>query len=296
MSIVTLGISGAIGHDPAAALFVDGNLVAAIEEERLIRRKHAKGELPYHAARQCMQIAGLRGSDITHIAIPYAPISLFSKARWHYAYRHWYAPDRSIDSLFNGNRRYRRYLKELRELVERLHISNVETELVPVEHQLAHASSCYHLNESDKKTAIFCVDSKGEYSNVFLGIGHKGKIEKVKEFYNPDSLCGMYAALTDYLGFEILDGEFKVMGIAPFGDPDKYDLSPLAQFDGKNFKVNNKLISTIGLRRYKAKSRGHYFSKRLVEMLGPRRAGNLLEDPYVHYAAAIQKLYEDIAA
>ncbi|MDD9889827.1 MAG: carbamoyltransferase [Gammaproteobacteria bacterium] len=296
MSIVTLGISGAIGHDPAAALFVDGNLVAAIEEERLIRRKHAKGELPYHAARQCMQIAGLRGSDITHIAIPYAPISLFSKARWHYAYRHWYAPDRSIDSLFNGNRRYRRYLKELRELVERLHISNVETELVPVEHQLAHASSCYHLNESDKKTAIFCVDSKGEYSNVFLGIGHKGKIEKVKEFYNPDSLCGMYAALTDYLGFEILDGEFKVMGIAPFGDSDKYDLSPLAQFDGKNFKVNNKLISTIGLRRYKAKSRGHYFSKRLVEMLGPRRAGNLLEDPYVHYAAAIQKLYEDIAA
>ena len=105
----------------------------------------------------------------------------------------------------------------------------------------------------------------------------------------------MYAALTDYLGFEILDGEFKVMGIASLGDPEKYDLSSLAKFDGKHFKVNNKLISTIGLRRYKTKSRGHYFSKRLVEMLGPRRAGSLLEDPYVHYAAAIQKLYEDIA-
>lgn len=295
MSIITLGISGANGHDPAAALFVDGELIAAVEEERLVRRKHAKGEMPYHAARQCLQIAGLRGGDVTHIAIPYAPISLFSKARWHYAYRHWYAPDRSIDSLFNGNRRYRRYLGELRELVERLHISNTETELVSVEHQLAHASSCYHLNESDEKTAIFCVDSKGEYSNIFLGIGHKGKIKKVKEFYNPDSLCGMYAALTDYLGFEAIDGEFKVMGIAPFGDPDKYDLSALADFDGKNFKVNNKLISTIGLRRYKAKSKGHYFSKKLVDLLGPRRAGTLMEDPYVHYAAAIQKLYEDIA-
>ena len=124
MSVVTLGLAGAVGHDPAAALFVDNKLVAAVEEERLIRRKHAKGELPYHSARQCLQIAGLRGADVTHIAIPYAPISLFSKARWHYAYRHWYAPDRSIDGLFNGNRRYRRYLRELRELAERLHISN----------------------------------------------------------------------------------------------------------------------------------------------------------------------------
>ena len=295
MSVVTLGLAGAVGHDPAAALFVDGKLVAAVEEERLIRRKHAKGELPYHSARQCLQIAGLRGKDVTHLAIPYAPVSLFSKARWHYAYRHWYAPDRSIDGLFNGNRRYRRYLRELRELAERLQISNTQSELVPVKHQLAHASSCYHLNESEEKTSIFCIDSKGEYSNVFLGIGHKGKIKKIKEFYNPDSLCGMYAALTDYLGFEILDGEFKVMGIAPFGDPSKCDLSSLAEFDGKNFKVNNKLISTIGLRRYKAKSKGHYFSKKLVEMLGPRRAGNLMEEPYVHYAAAIQKLYEDVA-
>ena len=74
---------------------------------------------------------------------------------------------------------------------------------------------------------------------MFLGYGENGNIVKIKEFYNPDSLCGMYAALTDYLGFEILDGEFKVMGIAPYGDPVKYDLSQLAHFSGKEFKVNN---------------------------------------------------------
>ena len=296
MATITLGLSGAIGHDPAAALFVEGTLVAAIEEERLLRRKHAKGELPYLAARQCIQMAGLKAGDITHVAIPYAPTSLFSKARWHYAYRHWYAPDRAVDSVFNGNRRFRRYLKELDGLLEKLHISRPDVKIVTVEHQLAHASSCYHLNESEEKTAIFCIDSKGEYSNTFFGVGEKGSIRKIKEFYNPDSLCGMYAALTDYLGFEILDGEFNVMNIAPYGDPDRYDIASLAEFDGRHFKVNNKLIGTVGLRRYKAKSRGHYFSKKLVEMLGPRRAGNLLEDPYVHYAAAIQKLYEDIAA
>lgn len=296
MATITLGLSGAIGHDPAAALFIDGELAAAVEEERLIRRKHAKDELPFHSAKLCLQLAGVRSKHVDQVAISFAPISLFSKARWHYAYRHWYAPDRSIDSLFNGNRRYHRYLKELDGLFEKLQISRKETKLIPVKHQLAHASSCYHLTETDEKTAIFCIDSKGEYSNIFLGYGEAGKIVRIKEFYNPDSLCGMYAALTDYLGFEILDGEFKVMGISPFGDPLKYDLSSLARFNGKKFKVDNTMIGTVGLRRYKVKSRGHYFSQKLVDMLGPRRVGNLVDDPYVHYAAAIQKLYQDLSA
>lgn len=295
MASITLGLSGAIGHDPAAALFIDGELVAAVEEERVLRRKHAKGEPPFHAARACMQIAGVKAYEVNQIAIPYAPATLFSKARWHYAYRHWYAPDRAIGSLLNGNRRYRRYLSELKQLLEKLQIPMDKLKIIPVEHQLAHASSCYHLNEAPGKTAIFCNDSSGEYSNIFLGYGENGKIVRVKEFYNPDSLCGMYAAMTDYLGFETLNGEFKVMAIAPFGDPDKYDLSSLASFNGKKFKVNNQLIGTVGLRRYKAKSKGHYFSKKLVDMLGPRRVGSLVDDPYVHYAAAIQKLYEDLA-
>lgn len=296
MATITLGLSGAIGHDPAAALFVGGELVAAVEEERLIRRKHAHGEVPYLSARRCMQIARINPAEIDQVAIPYAPITLFNKARWHYAYRHWYAPDRAIDSLLNGNRRYRRYIGELKDLLEKLHIPADKVKIIPVEHQMAHASSCYHLNEQEGKTAIFCNDSKGEYSNILLGYGENGKIVKVKEFYNPDSLSGMYGALTDYLGFESLEGEVKVMGIAPFGDESKYDLSPLARFDGKNFKVDNTLISTVGLRRFKAKSKGHFFSQKLVDMLGPRRVGNLVDDPYVHYAAAIQKMYEDLSA
>ena len=124
MSIYTLGLAGAIGHDPAAALFKDEELIAAVEEERILRRKHASGEMPYHAARQCFEIAGIRPSEINRIAIPFAPINLFNKARWHYAYRHWYAPDRSVDSVLNGNRRYRRYLKDLYELLAKLQIDS----------------------------------------------------------------------------------------------------------------------------------------------------------------------------
>lgn len=296
MALITLGLSGAIGHDPAAAIMVDGELVAAAEEERLVRRKHAKGMTPYHAARFCLQQAQIKNSDIDMVAISLAPISLFSPARWHYAWRHWYAPDRAVDSLFNGNRRYRRYVKEVRGLLEQLNIPWRKVKLVPVQHQLAHASSAYHLSGWEEKTAILTIDTRGEYATIMLGYGENGRIHKIKEFYDPDSLAGMYAAITDYLGFEILDGEFKVMGMAPFGDPDKYDLSSLAEFTGKNFKVNNQLISTVGFRRYKAKSRGHFFSPKLVDLLGPRREGNLVDDPYIHYAAAIQKMYEDIAA
>jgi carbamoyltransferase len=296
MALVTLGLSGAIGHDPAAAIFVDGELVAAAEEERFIRRKHAKEALPYHAARFCMQYARVSPTDVNIIAIPNAPTSLFSRARWHYARRHWYAPDRAIDSIFNGNRRYRRHVKKIKGLLEQLHIPWQQIKLMPVEHQLAHASCSYHLSDHKQHSAILTIDARSDYAVMLLARGVNGKIEKIKEFYDPDSLSGMYAAITDYLGFEILDGEYKVMGMSPFGDPAKYDLSSLASFKGKKFKVDNKLVGTVGFRRFKVKSRGYYFSKQLVELLGPRREGALVDDPYIHYAAAIQKLYEDIAA
>lgn len=295
MSVITLGLSGFSGRDAAAAIFIDDKLVAAIEEERLLRRKGAKDILPYRAARQCLQVAGIAPSHITQVALPYAPISLFSKARWHYAYRHWYAPDRSIDSILNGNRRFRRYRQQIRELLTDLHVPANEVKILPIEHQLAHAASVYQMVDIREKTAILSIDSGGEYSSILLGYGDGGKIIKRKEFYSPDSLSGMYEAMADYLGFEKVDGEFKVMGMSLFGDADKYDLSMLRSFDGNKFKVNSQLISTVGLRRYKAKSKGHFFSQKLVDLLGPPRIGKLVDDPYVHYAAAIQKLHEDTA-
>ena len=295
MALITLGLSGALGHDAAAALFVDGNLVAAVEEERLVRRKHAKGCMPRDAARFCIRSAKIKPRDINTVAVSYAPISLFSPARWHYARRYWYAPDRSLDALLNGNRRYRRYLHEVKQLLDELKIPWHKVRFVPVQHQLAHASSAYHMSGFAEKTAILTIDMKGEYASMFLGYGENGHIHKIKEFYDPDSLSGMYAAITDYLGFDMLDGDAKVMGMATYGDPDKYDLSSLARFDGKHFAVNTKLISTVGLRRFKYKSRGHFFSDKLIKLLGPHRAGELFQDPYVHYAASIQKLYEEAA-
>lgn len=290
--MIILGLSGALGHDPSAALLVDGEVVAAAEEERFVREKHAKKRMPVESARYCLRAGGVAPRQVDVVAYPYAPISLFGPARWHFARRYWYAPDRALDALLNGNRRFRRNRKRVVETGEMLGIDWNRTEFAPVEHHLAHASSAYHLSGFDDKTAIMCVDGKGEYTTTFFGYGENGRIRRVKEYFDPDSLSGVYGAMTEYLGFEMLDGEYKVMGMAPYGDPDRYDLSKLIRPKGRGFEVDTRYVNTVGLRRYKENGVGFYFSDKLIDWLGPRRMGEVADEPYIHYAAAMQKMFE----
>lgn len=295
MKLTVLGLSGAVSHDPSAALYIDGKLVAAAEEERFVRDKHAKGRMPYESAKFCLKQAGITPADVDFVAIPFAPISIKSKARWHYAKRYWYAPDRALDALFNGNRRYRRYYKQIQWCLQQLGFDLKKTKIKPVEHHLAHASSAYHCSGFTEKTAILGIDGKGEYATTFFGYGDNGKIYKIKEFYDPESLGGLYGAITEYLGFDMLDGEFKVMGMAPYGDPTRYDFSRLAKFENGELIINTEYANVIGFRRYKEKGKGYYFSPKLIEWLGPKREGDVADDPYVHYAASIQALFEKLA-
>ncbi len=289
-----LGLSGALGHDASAALLVNGRIVAAAEEERFIRDKHAKNRMAIEATKFCLDYAGLKPTDIDVVAIPHAPFPWTYAGRWHYAKRYWYAPDRVLDALFNGNRRHKRYRQQIEDMLRTLGFDLTKTKIQPVEHHLAHASSAYHLCGFKEKTAIIGIDGKGEYATTFLGVGENGKITKLKEFYDPDSLGGVYGAITQYLGFEMLDGEFKVMGMAPYGDKNKYDFSRLIRHDQKSFEVNTSLVNTIGLRRYKQDGIGYYFSQKLIDWLGPKREGDEIDEPYVHYAASMQQLLEDV--
>jgi carbamoyltransferase len=295
MALTVLGLSGALSHDPSAALYIDGKLIAAAEEERFVRDKHAKNRMAIQAARYCIAEAGIKPSDVQVVAIPFAPISLASKARWHYARRYWYAPDRAIDVLFNGNRRYRRYRGYIQWALHQIGIDPKKVELDSIEHHYTHAASAYYCSGFQEKTAILGIDGKGEYATTFFGVGENGKIRKLKEFYDPDSLGGLYGAMTEYLGFEMLDGEYKVMGMAPYGDASRYDFSRLAKFDNGELVINTRLANVIGLRRYKEKGQGFYFSPKLVEWLGPKREGDIADDPYIHYAASMQALFEKIA-
>lgn len=291
--MIILGLSGALGHDSSAAIVIDGKIIAAAEEERFIRDKHAKNIMPLEAAKYCLKEAGISPDQVDVVAFPYGEIPITSGARWHYAMRHWYAPDRALDALFNGNRRFRRNRDKTLALMKELGLSKAK--FVPVEHHLTHASSAYHLSGFKEKTAIVGIDGKGEYATTFFGYGENGKIHKIKEFYDPDSLGGLYGAITEYLGFEMLDGEFKVMGMAPYGDANKYDLSRLVSFENGKLKIDTNFVNVVGIRRYKENGRGHYFSRKLVEWLGPKRAGDEIDDPYIHYAASVQALLENIA-
>jgi carbamoyltransferase len=99
-----LGISGVLGHDASAALLIDGKIIAAAEEERFmseINMQKIYSQLK-PVGFVCSQ-ANISPSDIDIVTFPYAKIPFFSKARWHYARRYWYAPDRSLDAIFNGN-------------------------------------------------------------------------------------------------------------------------------------------------------------------------------------------------
>lgn len=297
--MIVLGLGGMVGHDPAAALVADGRVVAAAEEERFLRDKHAKGKQAEHAARFCLEFAKLKPADVQAVAIPFAPVSLFSPERWHYAARHWYAPDRAFTALLNGNRRYRRNVANVFAALKRLGINPDKIQFIPVRHHLAHASSAYHLS-GYRDSAILSVDGVGEYCTTWFGYGEAGKIHTLKEFYSPDSLGGCYGAVTEYLGFEMLDGEFKVMGMAPYGDASKVDVSPLIQWTDRDFKVNTKLVNCIGLRRHKRAqpdrtgALGTYYSPKLIELWGPERHGDEIDEPYVHIAAGVQRQLETI--
>lgn len=295
MALTILGLSGALSHDPSAALYIDGKLIAAVEEERLVRDKHAKNRMPYESAKFCLEQAGITPTDVDVVAIPFAPISILEKARWHYAKRYWYAPERALDAILMGNRRYKRYFKKIQWCLVQLGFDLKKIKIQPVEHHLAHAASAYLCSGIQEKTAIMGIDGKGEYATTFFGYGENGKIHKIKEFYDPDSLGGLYGALTEFLGFEMLDGEFKVMGMAPYGNPDLYDLSRLAKFEDGELVINTEYVNVVGVRRYKEKGKGYYFSPKLIEWLGLKREGDIADDPYIHYAASVQALFEKLS-
>src|ERR1051325_1972797 len=117
---IVLGLGGAVGHDPAAAIEVGGQALDAAEEERFNRNKHAKGLQAELAAQYCLKQAGIKPAQVDVVAYPFAPISLFGPARWHYALRHWYAPDRAFVALVNGNRLYRRNVRNVFAMLGRI--------------------------------------------------------------------------------------------------------------------------------------------------------------------------------
>ncbi|MBX3468351.1 MAG: carbamoyltransferase [Planctomycetes bacterium] len=288
-----LGIGCSSFHDPSAALIIDGELVAAAEEERFTRTKHALRQNPVLAARWCLAQAGLRPQDVDVVAYPWSGAILQEK-RWEYARRVF--PKQPSKAL----RAFTKLLGEQKKRVGALHdtlravgIDPREVEVDYVEHHLAHASSAFHLS-GFPSAAILTADGEGEVTSTLFAEGlPDGRIRKLKEVLKPDSLGLFYATMTEYLGFEALDGEYKVMGMAPYGDASRFDLSGLVRVtDEGGFRCDDE---RVWVARKNRAVPGKHFSRRMIEELGPARVGDDLLEPYVHVAAATQRLLEDVS-
>lgn len=239
--VKVLGLSCSFWHDPAAALLVDGEVVAAVEQERLSRRKHAPNELPVDAARFCLDAAGLRASDLDVVVNPWSYDAVRAN-RWASVRRNALRrPRKTLSLLYRGGRKASYREGKFSRALGGLGIDPARTERVAVEHHLAHAASGA-LFSGFGDCAIASIDGEGELTTCLFAELRDGRIVKRAEIQKPDSLGLFYAAITDYLGFAVNDGEFRVMGMASYGDPSKADLSGLVRVEDGDLRLDTDYV------------------------------------------------------
>lgn len=210
MSRYVLGVS-AFYHDSAAALLKDGTIVAAAQEERFSRKKHDP-RFPRGAINYCLEEAEIDSGDLAAIAF-YDDPALTADRIIRSAIA--FAPDsealftRAIRSFFA----VKPYFKDLIE-----EMLNCDAPIYYARHHYSHAASAFFPSPFDE-AAVLCVDGVGEWSTTSLGIGRGSEIEIFKEIRYPHSLGLLYSAFTFFCGFRVNSGEYKLMGLAPYGKP-----------------------------------------------------------------------------
>ena len=282
--VVILGIGG-FSHDSAAAIVCDGKLVAAIEEERLTRIKH-QGGVPVLAAQKCLEIAGMSPNEVDHVGCYMQPVKRLLRRIPYRAFQALRSPVYSAAYLayeLVHNLEYVVGMRRLRGSQTRLHF---------MEHHPAHAASAFLVSPFEE-AALLTVDYIGEWAATWFGIGRGTQITRIHSINYPDSLGVFYSAITDYLGFRRASDEYKVMGLASYGEPEYYD-----QF-AKMIRLRSDGSYDIDLSwfvcHYAPGSRVGYFSKKFYDRFGPpRRSGDSLENRHKNIAASAQRVLEDV--
>lgn len=211
-----LGISG-LYHDSAAALVVDGRIEAAAQEERFTRRKH-DAEFPKHAVEYCLSVAGCRLDELDAVVFYDKPFIKFERLLETYLS---FAP-RGFQSfkmampLWLRDKLFQKQIiaKELKTFSAGFDVGK----LLFTEHHLSHAASAFYPSPFEE-AAVLTMDGVGEWATMTLAIGRGNDLKVHKELHFPHSLGLLYSAVTYYIGFKVNSGEYKVMGLAPYGTP-----------------------------------------------------------------------------
>ena len=215
MSEAILGLS-AFYHDSAAALLVDGQIVAAAQEERFTRKKHDPA-FPANAMAYVMAESGLRLSDLSAVAFYDKPYLKFERLLETY---HGFAP-RGLRSFIAAMPVWIKEKLMMRTMLrdELAKVGDGDPPVLFPEHHLSHAASAFYPSPFPE-AAILTVDGVGEWATSTIGFGRGRELSILRELQFPHSLGLLYSAFTYYTGFKVNSGEYKLMGLAPYGNPD----------------------------------------------------------------------------
>lgn len=291
-----LGIS-AYYHDSAAAILVNGKLVAAAQEERFTRVKHTE-VFPVHSIKFCLEEAGLSIDELDAVVFYDKPLLKFERLLQTY---YSFAPKGLISFLkampvwLNEKLFLRKKIKD--GLAEVGEYDKRKLKMLFTEHHLSHAASAFYPSQFEE-SAILTVDGVGEWCTASIGIGKGNNIELVKEMNFPHSVGLLYSAFTYYLGFKVNSGEYKLMGLAPYGDANSEETKKFVEIikselidikDDGSIWLNQKYFNySTGLRMVK--------DRKWEELFGiPRREEEQdLTESYRNMAIAIQIVTEEI--
>jgi len=284
-----LGIS-AYYHDSAAALVVDGKVVAAAQEERFTRKKH-DSRFPHNAIRSCLELGGITPERIDHVAFYDKPFLKFERLLETYLA---FAP-RGFESFRTAlpvwvkDKLFQRsaLLKELKRLERRV---GWEEKLLFSEHHLSHAASAFYPSPFEH-AAVLTMDGVGEWTTTSLALGAGRALKVVREIHFPHSLGLLYSAFTYYTGFKVNSGEYKVMGLAPYGRPvyaQKIRDHLIDIRDDGSFRLNLDYFDfCTGLRMTNDKFDGLFGGP-------PRKPEDRLTQREMDLAASIQQVTEEV--
>jgi carbamoyltransferase len=273
-----IGISAGY-HDSACCLLQDGVLTAAAQEERFSRVKHDKA-LPRRAFRFCLQQAGLTISDIDCVAYYEDPCRKLSRQIWM-----GLVPDLSAERRDALVTRLSASLPQhaIRQLL------GYEGPIEIADHHLSHAASSYYFSGFEE-AAILTVDGVGDWPTTTYGVGRGAEIQRFEQVDFPHSLGFFYSAITSYLGFEVNEGEYKVMGLAPYGKPRYVDhLRQLVESGpGGQYRLNLKYFAFLNEDRM--------YSEELSRLLGhaPRSPESEIRPFDEDLARSLQVVLEEI--
>jgi len=283
-----LGIS-AFYHDSAAALIEDGRITAAAQEERFTRKKHDAG-FPVHAIASCLKAAGSSMGNVDFVAFYDKPFLKFERLLETYLS---FAPRgfKSFSMAMPVWLREKLFQKDLlrKKLQDHQPDFDWKEKLLFAEHHQSHAASAYFPSPFEN-AVVLTMDGVGEWATTSVALGEGNKLEMTKEIHFPHSLGLLYSAFTYYTGFRVNSGEYKVMGLAPYGEP-KYKYMILDSLmdlkDDGTFRLDQSYFDyCTGLRMTNAK---------FDDLFGgpPRQAGELLTQRHMDLAASVQAVTEE---